>query len=46
MAYVGRFGWNSLDLATSAEDEELLEAVDDPHAAVVSKLPEKHRRPG
>ncbi len=46
MAYIGRFGWNSLDLATSIEDEELLEAVDDSHATVVSKLPKKHRPPG
>ncbi len=42
-AYIGRSGWNSLDLGKSIDDDELREAVDDSYLAVVSKLPKKHR---
>ncbi len=45
MAYIGRSGWNTLDLDKTIEDDELFEAVDDSYATVVSKLPKKHRPP-
>ncbi|MBA2697614.1 MAG: MmcQ/YjbR family DNA-binding protein [Nocardioidaceae bacterium] len=46
MAYIGRSGWNNLDLGTSIEDDVLREAVDDSYATVVAKLPKKHRPTG
>jgi predicted DNA-binding protein (MmcQ/YjbR family) len=44
MAYIGRAGWNTLDLDGAIPNEEILEAVDDSYALVVAKLP-KSRRP-
>ena len=44
MAYIGRSGWNTLQLNGAISAEELREAVDDSYATVVSKLP-KSRRP-
>jgi predicted DNA-binding protein (MmcQ/YjbR family) len=44
MAYIGRSGWNTLQLNGNIPDDELREAVDDSYATVVSKLP-KRRRP-
>lgn len=44
MAYIGRHGWNVLDLNKAIADEEILEAVDDSYLHVVAKLP-KSRRP-
>ena len=44
MAYIGRSGWNTLDLGKSIPDDEILEAVDTSYATVVAKLP-KSRRP-
>jgi predicted DNA-binding protein (MmcQ/YjbR family) len=44
MAYVGRSGWNTLDLGGAIADEEILEAVDASYDRVVAKLP-KARRP-
>lgn len=44
MAYIGRSGWNTLQLSGAIPDYELREAVDDSYAIVVSKLP-KSRRP-
>jgi len=46
MAYIGRSGWNTLDLDKTIEGDELFEAVDDSYATVLSKLPKKHRPPG
>jgi predicted DNA-binding protein (MmcQ/YjbR family) len=43
MAYIGRSGWNSLRFGGAIPDDELLEAVDDSYAAVVSRLPKKDR---
>ena len=43
MAYIGRSGWNTLALAGAIPDDELLEAVDESYAAVVARLPRKHR---
>ncbi|HET7398310.1 MAG TPA: MmcQ/YjbR family DNA-binding protein [Intrasporangium sp.] len=44
MAYIGRSGWNTLDVGGGIPDERILEAVDDSYAMVVAKLP-KSRRP-
>lgn len=44
MAYIGRFGWNTLRLNGAIPDDEVLEAIDDSYVAVVAKLP-KSRRP-
>ncbi len=44
MAYIGRFGWNTLLLGGAIPDEEVRDAVDQSYASVVAKLP-KRRRP-
>jgi predicted DNA-binding protein (MmcQ/YjbR family) len=46
MAYIGRSGWNTLRVGAGIPDEELLEAVDESYALVVSKLPKKLRPEG
>lgn len=43
MAYIGRSGWNTLDVGSEIPDDEIREAVDDSYDLVVSKLPKKHR---
>jgi predicted DNA-binding protein (MmcQ/YjbR family) len=43
MAYIGRYGWNSLRLNGKIPEAELLEAVDASYDAVVSRLPKKER---
>jgi predicted DNA-binding protein (MmcQ/YjbR family) len=43
MAYIGRSGWNTLDLDGAIPDDELLEAVDASYDAVVAKLARKDR---
>jgi predicted DNA-binding protein (MmcQ/YjbR family) len=45
MPYIGRSGWNTLQLAGAIPDDELREAVDESYAYVVAKLPKKHRPP-
>jgi predicted DNA-binding protein (MmcQ/YjbR family) len=45
MAYIGRFGWNSLRIGGGIPDDELLEAVDSSYDAVVATLPRKDRPP-
>src|SRR5450759_5037045 len=45
MAYIGRFGWNSMRIGGAIPDGELIEAVDASYEAVVSKLPKKDRPP-
>lgn len=45
MAYIGRYGWNSIILDGTVPDEELLELVDDSYDAVVGKLPKRLRPP-
>jgi predicted DNA-binding protein (MmcQ/YjbR family) len=44
-SYVGRYGWNSVDLAGGVPDDELRELVDASYDAAVAALP-KSRRPG
>ena len=43
MAYIGRFGWNSLRIGGAIPDDELYEAVDASYEAVVGKLPKRDR---
>lgn len=43
MAYLGRFGWNTLRIDGAIDDEEILEAIDRSYAAVVRKLPKAQR---
>jgi predicted DNA-binding protein (MmcQ/YjbR family) len=44
MAYIGRFGWNTVRIDGAVPTEELYELVDASYDAVVSGLP-KHKRP-
>ena len=44
MAYIGRSGWNTLNLGGIIPDDEILEAVDTSYATIVAKLP-RSRRP-
>jgi len=44
-AYIGRSGWNTLDVGGAIPDVEILDAVDASYAIIVAKLP-KSRRPG
>ena len=46
MAYIGRSGWNTLDIGGAIPDDEIREAVDTSYSAVVAKLPKKHRPEG
>lgn len=43
MAYIGRSGWNTLNVDGAIPTEELREAIDASYDAVVSKLAKKHR---
>ena len=43
MPYIGRSGWNTLQVGGAIPDEELLEAVDASYDFVVAKLPKKDR---
>ena len=43
MAYIGRFGWNSLRIDGAIPEDELCEAIDASYEAVVRKLPKKDR---
>jgi predicted DNA-binding protein (MmcQ/YjbR family) len=43
MAYIGRYGWNTLRIGGAIPDDELREAIDLSYDAVVSKLPKKDR---
>jgi predicted DNA-binding protein (MmcQ/YjbR family) len=43
MAYIGRSGWNTLQVGGAIPADDLLEAIDASYDAVVSKLPRKDR---
>lgn len=43
MAYIGRSGWNTLNVGGAIPEDELLEAIDASYDTVVSKLPGKER---
>ncbi len=45
MPYIGRSGWNTLDVGGAIPDEEIRDAVDASYAAVVARLPRKQRPP-
>jgi predicted DNA-binding protein (MmcQ/YjbR family) len=46
MAYIGRFGWNTLNLRGAIPEQEILEAVDASYQQVVRKLPKAQRPEG
>ena len=48
MPYIGRSGWNTLQIGGAIPDDEILEAVDESYTLVVSqiRLPKKHRPDG
>ena len=46
MAYIGRYGWNTLAVGRAIPDDELVEAVDASYDAVVAGLPRKDRPAG
>ena len=43
MAYIGRFGWNTLRIGGEIPDDEVFEAIDISYQAVVSRLPKAQR---
>jgi predicted DNA-binding protein (MmcQ/YjbR family) len=43
MAYIGRYGWNTLRTGGAISDAEVLEAVDASYQDVVARLPKKER---
>ncbi|MFC5052320.1 MmcQ/YjbR family DNA-binding protein [Saccharothrix xinjiangensis] len=43
-AYIGRYGWNTVDLTGTVPDDEIRELLDASYDAVVAKLP-KGKRP-
>ena len=43
MPYIGRSGWNTLDVGTAIPDDEILAAIDDSYDTVVAKLPKRER---
>ncbi|HEX6755525.1 MAG TPA: MmcQ/YjbR family DNA-binding protein [Mycobacteriales bacterium] len=43
MAYIGRYGWNTLTVGGAIPDGELLDAIDASYEAVVAALPRKDR---
>jgi predicted DNA-binding protein (MmcQ/YjbR family) len=43
MAYIGRYGWNTLRVGGAIPDSELREAVDASYEAVVARLPRAKR---
>ena len=45
MAYIGRYGWNTLTLGGAIPAAEIGEAIDASYADVVSRLP-RSKRPG
>lgn len=46
MAYIGRYGWNTLNVGGAISDDEIREAVDASYAEVVSRLPKAQRPSG
>ena len=43
MAYIGRYGWNTVRLDSSVEEDELKELIDASYDEVVAKLPRSKR---
>jgi predicted DNA-binding protein (MmcQ/YjbR family) len=42
-AYIGRYGWNRINLGGAVPEAELRELLDESYAAVVAKLPKSQR---
>lgn len=45
MAYIGRYGWNTLTLAGGIPADEVREAIDASYVDVVARLPKSRRPP-
>jgi predicted DNA-binding protein (MmcQ/YjbR family) len=45
MAYIGRSGWNQLQIGGAIPDDEIFEAIDASYHTILSKIPKKHRPP-
>ncbi|MEP6667415.1 MAG: MmcQ/YjbR family DNA-binding protein [Nocardioidaceae bacterium] len=43
MPYIGRSGWNTLNVGGAITGDEIYEAIDESYTTVVSRLPKKHR---
>jgi predicted DNA-binding protein (MmcQ/YjbR family) len=43
MPYIGRSGWNNLQLGGAIGDDEIMEAIDASYVAIVGRLPKKDR---
>jgi predicted DNA-binding protein (MmcQ/YjbR family) len=43
MAYIGRYGWNTLRVGGAIGDDEVLEAIEASYADVVARLPRSKR---
>jgi predicted DNA-binding protein (MmcQ/YjbR family) len=43
MAYIGRYGWNTLRVGGAIDDDEVLEAIEASYADVVARLPRSKR---
>jgi predicted DNA-binding protein (MmcQ/YjbR family) len=43
MAYIGRYGWNSVSITGAIPEDELFELIDLSYDAIVSKLPKAQR---
>jgi predicted DNA-binding protein (MmcQ/YjbR family) len=43
MAYIGRYGWNTLRVGGGIDDDEVLEAIEASYADVVARLPRSKR---
>ena len=43
MAYIGRSGWNTLEIGGAIPDDEIEEAIDASYAMIVARLPKKDR---
>ncbi|MGH4017526.1 MAG: MmcQ/YjbR family DNA-binding protein [Pseudonocardiaceae bacterium] len=44
MPYIGRYGWNTVELDGTVPDEEIVELIDESYDDVVARLP-KSKRP-
>lgn len=43
MAYIGRYGWNTLRVGANIPDDEVRDAIDASYEAAVSALPKRQR---
>ena len=43
MAYIGRYGWNTLAVGGAIPDSEILDAIDASYAEIVARLPRAQR---